>query len=641
MVKSFAPSLGSVRLWSLLAVLLFSGLAPRVGVCSTPTEMTTAREARGLTAAEARLARPVRLRGVVTVLSGWKSSFFFQDETSGISVDRMTDSPALQAGDFIELRGVTGPGLFAPIIEATRVTVLGKRTLPAARVASPNDLTGGREDGQRIAIHGIVRSAAARDSWGRAVLFLEIDIGGGNLVMARVHEFSPEQISHLPASTVTVTGVCGTVFNDRRQFVGLRLFVSSLNDVKIETPAPAEPFDIPLQSLGSLLQFGTAQGSINPIKIRGVVTYSNPGVGLYIQDGMQGIFVQSGQSAVAAVGSQLEAVGYPAVGHFSPKLDNAVFRIIGQAPLVKPVTQTASGMVVTNEGFSSAPFDSLLVTIEGRLIEEVPRMGEDLLLIQDGTAVFEARLSRAGQKGRTLATGSLLRVTGISVANTDDAHEARSFEILLRSPADIVVLRNAPWWTAAHAAWVVGALAALVLLMVAWVAVVRRQASLQTLAVSDPLTGLYNRRGFLLLAEQQWRLAQRGDRQFLLFYIDVDRFKKINDSFGHKEGDAALQTVANVLRESFRKADILGRLGGDEFAIAAIDAAQESQITMEKRLIHILEQHNSTAERKYHLALSVGALSCDKSLGDLSIEELITRADALMYQQKRNRQSQS
>jgi diguanylate cyclase (GGDEF)-like protein len=226
------------------------------------------------------------------------------------------------------------------------------------------------------------------------------------------------------------------------------------------------------------------------------------------------------------------------------------------------------------------------------------------------------------------------------VPNTDDAHEARSFEILLRSPADIVVLRNAPWWTAAHAAWVVGVLAALVLLMFAWVAVVRRQASLQTLAVSDPLTGLYNRRGFLLLAEQQWRLAQRGDRQFLLFYIDVDRFKEINDSFGHKEGDAALQTVANVLHESFRKADILGRLGGDEFAVAAIDAALESQMTLEKRLIHILEQHNLMAERKYHLALSVGVLSCDKALGDLSIEELITRADALMYQEKRERQSQ-
>jgi len=625
------------RLLSMVAAVFVIAAIPRQVVCAVLPELTTISSVRALKPDQANSARPVRLRGVVTVLSGWKSSFFFHDGTSGISVDRTNDSPELESGELVEIRGVTGPGLFAPIVIANNVTVLGKGKLPAARLFNSTDLVGGKEDSQWIAVRGIVRSAVVKPSWGRSVLFLDIDIGGGNIVVARVHDFSQARFDLLPAATVTVRGVCGTVFNDKRQFVGLRLFVASQNDVKIELPAPTEPFDIPLRPLGSLLQFEDRQGSINRIKIQGVVTYSKPGQGLYIQDGTQGIFVQSGQSTPVVVGSQIEAVGYPAVGRYSPKLDNAVFRVAGTARPVNPLAQTAASMIVMNDGFSSAPYDSVLVQVKGRLIEEVPGTEEDLLLLQDGTSVFTAKVSRSGQNRRSIVTGSLVSVTGVCAANADEAHEVRSFEILLRSRADLVVLENAPWWTPTHAAWVVALLVLAVLAMFGWLAVMGRQASLRELTVSDPLTGLYNRRGFLLLAEQQWRLALRGKMSFLLFYIDVDRFKEINDSLGHKEGDLALQAVAEVLRECFRKADILGRLGGDEFAVTAIDAPLDSRATLEERLARTVQQNNAKAGRSFQLSLSVGVLSCDKSLGDLPIEDLLAQADALMYQQKRHR----
>jgi diguanylate cyclase (GGDEF)-like protein len=628
------------RILSAVVAVVVIATVPRKVICEVLPELTTVRAVRALKPDQASSARPVRLRGVVTVLSGWKSSFFFHDGTSGISVDRTNDSPELEPGELVEIRGVTGPGLFAPIVIANNVTVLGRGKLPAARLFNSADLVGGKEDSQWIAVRGIVRSAIAKPSWGRSVLFLEIDIGGGNIVVARVHDFSHASFDRLPAATVTVRGVCGTVFNDKRQFVGLRLFVASLDDVKIEMPAPTEPFDIPLRSLGSLLQFEDHQGSINRIKVQGVVTYSEPGQGLYIQDGTQGIFVQSGQSTPVVAGSQVEAVGYPAVGRYSPKLDNAVFRAAGAARPVSPLAQTAAGMIVMNDGFSSAPYDSVLVQVKGHLIEEVPGREEDLLLLQDDTSVFTARLSRSGQNHRALVTGSLVSVTGVCAANADEAHEARSFEILLRSPADLVILENAPWWTPAHAAWVVALLVLVVVGMFGWLAVVGRQASLRELTVSDPLTGLYNRRGFLLLAEQQWRLALRGKMSFLLFYIDVDRFKEINDSLGHKEGDLALQAVANVLRECFRKADILGRLGGDEFAVTAIDAPDNSRAALEERLARTVQQSNAKAGRRFQLSLSVGILSCDKSLGALPIEDLLAQADALMYQQKRDRKDQ-
>jgi diguanylate cyclase (GGDEF)-like protein len=173
--------------------------------------------------------------------------------------------------------------------------------------------------------------------------------------------------------------------------------------------------------------------------------------------------------------------------------------------------------------------------------------------------------------------------------------------------------------------------------MSGWFAVVRHQDALRVLTVTDPLTGIYNRRGFLLLAEHQWELAQRKNTSFLLFYIDVARFKDINDSLGHKEGDLALRTLAAVLRESFRKSDIVGRIGGDEFAIAAIDVSPDTRTILEERLAHTLQMSNDKPGRAFQLNLNVGILTCDRTLGATPVEQLLAMADELMYRQKKGR----
>jgi len=157
--------------------------------------------------------------------------------------------------------------------------------------------------------------------------------------------------------------------------------------------------------------------------------------------------------------------------------------------------------------------------------------------------------------------------------------------------------------------------------------------------VTDSLTGLYNRRGFLLLASQEWNLARRRKLSLLLFYIDLNKFKQINDVWGHKEGDIALQTVAGLLRETFRSTDIIGRLGGDEFAVVAIDASAPFRMVMEERLAKTVQQSNEKSGKRFQISLSVGVLTCDSSLRELPIEDLLGKADALMYQLKRSRKS--
>jgi diguanylate cyclase (GGDEF)-like protein len=630
----------AIPLFSLaLALLAGTTLLPQLRG-ETSRELTTVHDIRALSSEEAGHARPVRLHGVVTVLSGWKSSFFFQDATSGISVDRSSDAPKLQPGEVVEIEGVTGSGLFAPVVVANKVTVLGGGKMPPARLFSRDKLAGGAEDSQWLAIRGIVRSAVVRPSWGRQVLFLEVDIGGGDLVAVRVHDFSDAGLDRLPASTVTIRGVCGTVFNDKRQFVGLRLFVSNLNDVKAERLAPADPFGLPLRPLGALMQFGDRQGAVNRVKVQGIVTYYQPGEGLFILDGSQGAFVQSRQTTSVAAGSRVEAVGYPAAGGYSPRIVDAVFRVIGMAQPPAGEPRVASGMIVQRDGFAAAPYDSALVRLQGVLVEAIPGVDEDVLLLRDGATNFSAKLPHSGQAQTAPELGSLLSVTGICVAQADNAYQVRSFELLLRSPADLVVIRKAPWWSPAHAKLVVvAALIVVVLLMSAWMAMLRRQIGLRALTLTDPLTGIYNRRGFLLLAGHQWELTQRKNSSLLLFYIDVDRFKEINDSLGHKEGDLALQAVAAVLRESFRRTDVVGRLGGDEFVVIAVDARRQSQAHLQARIAELTQQSNRKPGRNFQLSLSVGVLNCDESLSGSTIEDLLARADTLMYEQKRERKT--
>ena len=99
------------------------------------------------------------------------------------------------------------------------------------------------------------------------------------------------------------------------------------------------------------------------------------------------------------------------------------------------------------------------------------------------------------------------------------------------------------------------------------------QSELSSLALTDELTGLYNRRGFICLSEVQLKLARRSGCDMVLFFIDVDGLKQINDSFGHSEGDNALIRTAEVLRMTFRESDVLARIGGDEFGALAIEAS--------------------------------------------------------------------
>lgn len=157
---------------------------------------------------------------------------------------------------------------------------------------------------------------------------------------------------------------------------------------------------------------------------------------------------------------------------------------------------------------------------------------------------------------------------------------------------------------------------------------------IRALSITDQLTGLYNRRGFTTLAEQQLRMAARTKNGIVLLFADVDGLKRINDQLGHKSGDNVIVEAANVLKEVFRKMDIIARMGGDEFAVLALEASLEYADMIKHRLQDQLNIHNAWTGREYALSLSIGMLYHDPSTPS-SLDELLSRADTLMYEQKR------
>jgi diguanylate cyclase (GGDEF)-like protein len=155
---------------------------------------------------------------------------------------------------------------------------------------------------------------------------------------------------------------------------------------------------------------------------------------------------------------------------------------------------------------------------------------------------------------------------------------------------------------------------------------------LEDLSLTDELTGLTNRRGFLLLAEQQRKLVSRGHAMVLL-YMDLNDFKSINDTLGHAAGDDALTETAQLLSRCVRDSDILARMGGDEFAALLVDAQATFVQRAPRRVQEVFVERNSMAGKPYDLSISIGAVSY---LGEepCSLEELVSAADAAMYKDK-------
>jgi PAS domain S-box-containing protein len=465
--------------WLFLAIFPLFGEAEPAGQ-SLPV-LTRIDQIRKLTPEEAEKNYPVRLRAVVTYYGGRAWEFFVQDPTGGIYLNdeqKLTDF-GVQAGQWVEVEGVTGPGGFAPEVIRPKVRVLGWAPFPKARRVTLESLAQGHEDSQWVEIEGVVRSAAPTDAEGR--LELSIATPSGRFRAFLLGTTLPAAV-RLVGARVVLSGACGGIFNQKRQLLGVNLFVPSLDQIEVKEASSGSPFSVPLRSVRSLLQFAAQGAGDSRVRVRGVVALQRGAHSLFILDDQDGIRIVTAQQPPVQPGDLVEVVGFPAAGAYSPVLEDSVVRKLGSGKPPQAVPVTARQAV---EG----DFDAHLVRIEGRLIDTKPEDQDGTLILQQGDLIFHAHLEGREATGKLagLTKNCLLQLTGICSVQVDENRVPRSFRILLRSPNDLVLLERPPWWSVKHAIWGLGIMALIILAALAWVGLLRHRVYEQTQTIRERL----------------------------------------------------------------------------------------------------------------------------------------------------------
>jgi signal transduction histidine kinase len=462
--------------------------------------LTTAAQVRALNFHEASLGKPVKLDGIVTYYHPEFKLMFFQDATAGIfvSAQGLTNAMSIHSGAHVQVTGSTAPGDFAPSITDPRVVVLGRGVFPKPSSMSAEDIFSARADSQWVELEGVVRKTATGRQ-GSATIALGPHVLG-------VLFPGPQT---LPASwidaKVRVRGVCGTVFNSKRQLLGVQLFVPELNQLTIlESPSGLSPFDSPATPISDLLRFTPGSNVGHRVHIHGVVLAAEREGPTWIGDGSGGVLVRVHNALSLGPGDIVDVSGFAVPGATSAEIDDAAIRRTGNTAEAKPIA-------VSPDDVLSGTRDAQLIQIDARLLDQYSNGHQPILLLQAGRSIFSAK-ARADLP--VFDVGSVLRLTGIcslKLEGSGNTAVPRGFELYLRSPADVIVLSAAPWLTARLALVVLGST---IIVGLVWVIFLRRRVSLQKRVIAEKLAEVHSLKQIELLKEAA-EAASRAKSEFL------------------------------------------------------------------------------------------------------------------------------
>ena len=448
--------------------------------------LTNTHEAHSLSLEQALRNYPVRLRTVVTYYDTYvdqRRPAFFVSDSSGAIFVALSSPPAVpfEAGDLVEITGVSAAGDYAPIVSAARAQLIGKSLLPStAPRVTLTALLSGAEDGQWVEVEGVVHAVWQTGK----TINLELALSDGAITAATLEEVGADYGGLIDAK-VTVRGNAAPRFNHQGQMTGAKLFFPDRAQVTIEEPAPAHPFSLPVSPVSGLLRFTPDPPALHHrVHIRGTVTLAWPGRLLCIQDGAHGLCAQTDQTTPLSPGELVDVIGFPIIGAFTPTLTRATYEGAN-------VQQPVSALAVTAGQALRGDLDARLVELEGQFIGRDESAGDPNIVLSSGKYVFSAILP--SQPGALRMTewkkGTTFKIVGICSlkAPTDKAGTLgegfsvpESFRILLRSTADVVVIKSPSWWTPAHALSMLGVAVVLTLVVLAWVIVLRRRVQEQT-----------------------------------------------------------------------------------------------------------------------------------------------------------------
>lgn len=485
--------------------------APKKVIGGEPTVRPIA-ELLALSPTDRAAAGPVLVEGTVTWVIPGRRAVAIADDSAAIWINCFSresgaDSWAavrdrVRLGTVLRAVGDLDPGGYAPIIQAEGIDVVRQDAVPPAEPADLARLFSGVDNAARMEVEGIVQQVPA-------------DIEG-DLWIAKVWAESREIPIQLPKALwpaaprdlidaeIRVAGVVGAIRNTRGEFLGPSLLVARTEDVRVVRPPPADPFSAPEVDLESLGAFRPAPWTGHRLRTAGVVTHVSRQGFLILQKGLNGVRVATANAADAAVGDRVEVSGFVDMSRRVAGLAEATARITSKGPEPEPLDIAPDEIVRVNaearrRSVIARPgsYDGCLVRFPATVIEAKRRGAAIDLVVSSGESLLTAYLeSAAGSGAASMAAGSVIRLTGIiqveGSANEpftgDEARRAAGrMMLLLRSPADVVLVRPPSWWTPRRLAALLASVAAVLMGAIAWVVLLRRQVRKQAFEMAETM----------------------------------------------------------------------------------------------------------------------------------------------------------
>jgi len=428
----------------------------------------TLHAAATLTNAQAGQHLPVAFEATVTYYRSYDKDLFVQDGNDAIYVHATTNLN-LTPGDRVFVRG-TSHESFRPYVSSADITVIGHGALPKAIQPTFEEMVRAGDDCKLVTVKALVRSADLVPNSRSPIPagYLRMIVDGGPLD-ANIDTRDESSLKGLLDTEVEITGAVSGHFDNKMQMTGVLLHVQSLAGIKILRRAPSDPWSLPVTPMDRIITGYRLNDFSQRMRVRGTITYYQPGVALVIQDGSRSLWINTDSWSPLHVGDVADVIGFPTVDDGFLKLNRGEVRdTLVQAP-VTPALFTWRELALGGNDGHSRVFD--LVSVEGEVVTEVRQATQDLYVIQSDGHLFSVILSRSALQGSTkippmkdVPLGARIRVTGICIlADANPFNGEVPFNILIRDFDDVVIVAQPPWLNVSHLITIVSILLAMVI----------------------------------------------------------------------------------------------------------------------------------------------------------------------------------
>ena len=668
-------------------LLAFSAVSHAVTKEAPPVLLTSVAAIHSLSNQQAANSLPVAVEGTVTYYMRGNKDLFLQDGNLAVYAEVPLDAN-LVPGDRVLLRGKTRAS-FRPDLLADSVTFLHHGAPPAPLPANFKQMVHAELDCMRVTVHGVVRSADIVTDANLTSIYMQLLVDGG-YIDATVNSSDANALRGLLDSEVDITGVVAGKFDSKNQLTGILLEVPELSGVKVVKRANIGPDALPVTPMDEILQGSYINDLSQRVRVRGTITYYQPGSTIVLQDGAKSLMIETQYEKPLRIGDLADATGFPEVHDFALSLSRGEIRDNSVQSVIKPRAVTSDELASGTNAFD-------LVSVEGRVLMTVRESAEDEYILTSGGHVFSAiyrhpdpTVDTVLPPMRQITVGSKVRITGICMLyyGADPFQGPVAFDVLMRNFDDVAVVANPPLLNVTNLIYLIGFLLLIVVAGGARGWAMERRIRQQNAASAyiehrrgqiledinglrplaeiieqitelvsfslkgapswcqiddgaqlgncppqlnamrvvqhdipahagsrlgtifaafDPLVKarpseldvLANATGLAALAIETRRLysdmvhrsefdlltdihnrfslekrldalideAREKAGVFGLIFIDLDKFKEVNDLYGHQTGDIFLQEVTLRMKRQLRSMDTLARLGGDEFAV--------------------------------------------------------------------------